>query len=110
MWRARVWADKPAWNTPGTYLVKVRARDEHLAYSSWSSGLTVTVTATDNDPLISNPNPPNGSVDVPITKSTLSVDIKNADGGAFNYVISSIPNIDFMISFTFSSIILLIII
>jgi outer membrane protein assembly factor BamB len=32
------------WTTPGTYVVKVQSRDEHGAVSTWSNGLTVTVT------------------------------------------------------------------
>ncbi|MEA2054152.1 MAG: PKD domain-containing protein [Candidatus Thermoplasmatota archaeon] len=33
------------WNTPGTYQVKAKAKDEHGAVSSWSSSLTVVVNA-----------------------------------------------------------------
>jgi hypothetical protein len=32
------------WNSPGTYVVKVQAKDEHGLTSAWSSGRTVTVT------------------------------------------------------------------
>jgi len=35
-----------AWTVPGTYVVKVQARDEHGALSDWSDGLTVTVRST----------------------------------------------------------------
>ena len=43
------------WNTAGTYTVKAQTRDEHLAESTWSPGLTVTITETTNN----NPNTPN---------------------------------------------------
>jgi len=33
-----------AWSSPGTYVVKTQARDEHGSKSTWSNGLTVTVT------------------------------------------------------------------
>jgi len=32
------------WSNPGTYLVRVQARDEHGSVSGWSTGLTVTIT------------------------------------------------------------------
>jgi hypothetical protein len=32
------------WNSPGIFVVKVQARDEHGAKSAWSNGLSVTVT------------------------------------------------------------------
>jgi chitodextrinase len=32
-----------SWSVPGTYVVKVQARDEHGVVSTWSNGLTVTV-------------------------------------------------------------------
>ena len=32
------------WSASGTYVVKAQARDEHGAVSTWSNGLTVTVT------------------------------------------------------------------
>ena len=33
-----------SWSTPGVYIVKSQARDEYGAESSWSNGLTVTIT------------------------------------------------------------------
>jgi len=32
------------WYVAGTFVVKVRARDEHGVVSDWSTGLTVIVT------------------------------------------------------------------
>ena len=32
-----------SWSSPGTYVVKTQARDEHGAVSTWSNGLAVTV-------------------------------------------------------------------
>ncbi len=42
-----------SWDAPGTYVVKVRARDAHGLWTDWSSGYTVTVI--ENHP----PNTPN---------------------------------------------------
>ena len=36
-----------SWGSPGTYVVKAQARDEHLAISGWSSGLTVVVSVVE---------------------------------------------------------------
>ena len=83
-----------SWSSPGTYLVKTQARDEHLATSSWSSGLTVTVSSpSNNDPLISNPNPVNESSNIPITTSSISVYIEDPDGDLFDYIITTSPDV-----------------
>ena len=52
-----------SWGSAGTYVVKAKARDEHLAESGWStSGLTVVVSEPPNNPPTAyidsiNPNP-----------------------------------------------------
>ena len=38
------------WNSPGTYVVKAQARDEHGVTGVWSNGLTVTVTGENHAP------------------------------------------------------------
>jgi len=48
-----------AWTVPGTYVVKVRARDQHCLWSGWSSGFTVVVI--DNHPP-NTPNTPKGPI------------------------------------------------
>jgi len=53
----------------------------------------VTVQSVNNDPIISNPNPSNGSGNVPISTASLSINIQDPDGDMFNYIISTRPNI-----------------
>ena len=66
-----------SWSSPGTYVVKAQAKDEHGAESSWSSGLTVTVTSPTNDPpdTPSKPSgPTTGKINTLYTYSTSSTD------------------------------------
>ncbi|ENO12220.1 parallel beta-helix repeat (two copies) [Thermoplasmatales archaeon SCGC AB-539-C06] len=55
-----------SWISRGMYVVKSQARDEHLAESSWSSGLTVVVSPN-NPPVADAGGPYTGVVDEPIT-------------------------------------------
>jgi len=57
-----------SWSSRGMYVVKSQARDEHLAESSWSSGLTVVVSLPPNNPPVADAGGPyTGVVDEPIT-------------------------------------------
>jgi hypothetical protein len=47
-----------SWSNPGTYQVKVKAKDEHNSLSGFSPALTVTITATNQPP--NKPGKPNG--------------------------------------------------
>jgi outer membrane protein assembly factor BamB len=40
-----------SWGLAGTYVVKVQAQDEHLSQSSWSNGLSVTVSGANQPPV-----------------------------------------------------------
>jgi len=39
-----------SWSTPGTYIVRVKARDIHYAESNWSNSLTVIIVVENNPP------------------------------------------------------------
>jgi hypothetical protein len=49
-----------SWSSAGTFQVKVKAKDEHNAESSWSSALTVIISAGNNPP--DKPSIPTGPV------------------------------------------------
>ena len=51
------------------------------------------VQSADNNPILSSPNPTNGSANVPISTASLSINIQDPDGDTFNYTISTSPNI-----------------
>ena len=51
------------------------------------------VQSADNNPILSSPNPTNGSANVPISTALLSINIQDPDGDTFNYTISTSPNI-----------------
>ncbi|MFO7677262.1 MAG: C1 family peptidase [Thermoplasmatota archaeon] len=57
-----------SWDTPGNYLVKAQARDEHGAESSWSNGLTVVVEPVENTPP-TTPTSPVGQTNVEVYES-----------------------------------------
>jgi hypothetical protein len=54
---------------------------------------SVVVQSADNNPILSSPNPANGSTNVPISTASLSINIQDPDGDTFNYTISTSPNI-----------------
>jgi chitodextrinase len=51
------------------------------------------VQSADNNPILSSPNPTNGSTNVSISTASLSINIQDPDGDTFNYTISTSPNI-----------------
>ena len=53
----------------------------------------VTVQSVNSNPIISNPDPSNGSANVPITTSSISLNIQNPDGHTFNYTIITSPDV-----------------
>lgn len=53
----------------------------------------VTVASQTGDPLITSPDPANGSTTVPLSRSSLSVSIESPDGDTFNHSIWTSPNI-----------------
>ena len=70
-----------SWDSPGTYNVKVKAKDEHDALSGFSTPLTVTISAANSPP--SKPSKPNGPLSGNVntqyqyTTSTTDVDGDN---------------------------------
>ena len=46
-----------------------------------------------NPPTMSNPNPANGSTNIPISTSSLSISIQDPEGDHFNWNITTVPNI-----------------
>jgi hypothetical protein len=63
-WSSQVSSGTPvtmskSWSAPGTYSVKVHAKDEHGAVSDWSSGHSITIGSPSNNPP-NTPSAPSG--------------------------------------------------
>jgi len=83
-----------SWEDAGTYVVKAQARDENGQKSAWSNGLSVFISSIPiNGFIFSNIYPSIGSTNVRITTSSLSINIKNLEGNAFNYKITTNPDV-----------------
>ena len=69
------------WNYPGTYNVKVKAKDEHSSLSGFSAPLTVTITDENTPP--NKPDTPSGATSgktgISYAYSTSSVDPESND-------------------------------
>jgi len=66
------------WNEPGTYNIRVKAKDIHYTESNWSIPLTVTITITNHPPNAPNINgPTNGEVGVEYEYNFTLKDIDN---------------------------------
>jgi len=75
------------WNSPGTYQVKVKAKDTYGAElgTLWSDPLNVTISSPNNPPNTpSNPNPEDGATDVDINAG-LSWTCSDPDGDNLTY-------------------------
>ena len=53
----------------------------------------LTVSSQTGDPLISSPDPANGSTTIPLSRSSLSVSIESPDGDSFDYTIQTSPTV-----------------
>ncbi len=64
------------WESPGIYNVKVKAKDEHNAFSGFSPALTVTISVANNPPnKPSTPSgPTSGKAGISYTYSTSAID------------------------------------
>ncbi len=71
-----------SWDVGGSYVVKACARDFYGNISGWSTGLTVVVNSAPNNP--SNPDPPDGAIDVDIN-ADLSWDCSDPEGDSLTY-------------------------
>jgi len=73
-----------SWSSAGTYLVRTQAKDEYGNEGSWSSGLTVTVTASNNPP--NTPSVPTGPATRLVGESgTYSTSATDPDGDQIQY-------------------------
>jgi chitodextrinase len=53
----------------------------------------ITVASQTNDPLIGSPDPANGSTNIPLSRSSLSISIESPDNDTFTYTITTSPTI-----------------
>ncbi len=73
-----------SWDSPGTYVVRAQARDEHWAFSNWSSDLVVIIV--DNSPP-NIPSVPSGPTAVVVGETTAySTSAIDPDGNQVAYL------------------------
>ncbi|RLF51151.1 MAG: hypothetical protein DRN11_03290 [Thermoplasmata archaeon] len=76
------------WNSPGTYYVKVKAKDDKGAESGWSSYLVVTIGPVNNPPITTaslSPSSPNGKNGWYISSVNVSLYATDPDGDTILY-------------------------
>ena len=84
---------KDALGTSTIDLYHIGLTDETQYVSLIVNDGSLTISSQTGDPLISSPDPANGSTDIPLSRSSLSISIESPDGDSFNYTIWTSPNI-----------------
>ena len=77
-----------SWSSPGTYYVKVKAKDVHDAESGWSSSLTVVIQSPNAHPITTcslNPPTPNGKNGWYISQVNVTLNATDPEGDAIAY-------------------------
>ena len=75
-----------------TYTIWVNTTDIYNWTRAWYT-FTTQSTPVNNPPTISNPSIENGSINVSLSTSSLSVTINEPEGNSFNWTIETSPNI-----------------
>ncbi|MCD6330680.1 MAG: PKD domain-containing protein, partial [Thermoplasmata archaeon] len=76
------------WNSPGTYYIRAKAKDDKGAESGWSSYLVVTIGPVNNPPVTTaslSPSSPNGENGWYISSVNVSLYATDPDGDAILY-------------------------
>ena len=76
-----------------TYRWWVNASDGSSWTRRWYTFTTVTTTPVNNPLLFTSTTPANGTVNVPISTSSILVSIRDPEGKAFSYSIQTRPNV-----------------
>jgi len=76
----------------GTHTIYFKVKDNHNAWSTEVS-LSLIIKPVNEPPEFSNENPPDSATNVPITTSSLSIDIDDPEGDSFTWSIETSPNI-----------------
>jgi len=76
----------------GTHTIYFKVKDNHNAWSTEVS-LSLIIKPVNEPPEFSNENPPDSATNVPITTSSLSIDIDDPEDDSFTWSIETSPNI-----------------